>query len=115
MQAMARALTLLIAVSIGVITLMPQVPGPAGIPGIDKVFHFVAFAILVMPMAWSSGSNWPYIVLLALVFGGIIELIQPNFGRSASWWDFLMDGLGAVFGAQLALRLSQLWSARRLG
>jgi hypothetical protein len=49
-----------------------------------------------------------WILPLALIFGGAIELIQPNFEREASWADFQADLLGIAAGAIFGLALRTL-------
>ena len=39
----------------------------------------------------------------ASVFGGLIEVIQPSFGRSADMQDWIADIAGVALGIVLAL------------
>ncbi|MFB9149202.1 VanZ family protein [Roseovarius ramblicola] len=103
---MAHALTALLALVIALITLLPLPPGPAGVPGLDKLAHFVTFAVLAVPLAWRFPHLWRAVALMGLVYGGLIEIVQPYMGRSAEWADLVADGLGAVLGA---------WGAARIG
>lgn len=105
---MARILTLVLALTIAALTLMPHPPGPQGIPGMDKFVHLVAFALLAMPMAYASPARWRTVALCVLAYGGLIEIVQPVTGRGAEWLDLLADGLGAFGGAWLAARTSRL-------
>lgn len=91
---------------IGVIsglTLMPasQAAGP---PTPDKLYHFIAFAALAMPLCAAYPRRIWWVVAGAIVFGGMIEVIQPMVGRGAEWLDLLADALGAVAGAWVARR-----------
>lgn len=105
---MARLLTLILAVAIAVLTLMPHPPGPPGVPGMDKLVHLLAFAALVAPLAWRYPRYWAAVAFAALAYGGLIELVQPHVGRSAEWADVLADALGAFGGAWLAARLGRV-------
>ncbi|WP_354544094.1 VanZ family protein [Roseovarius sp. MBR-78] len=102
---MAYILTALLTLAITLLTLMPQMPGPAGIPGLDKLAHGVAFAALCGPLAWRYPRMWRAVALAALAYGGVIEIIQPLTGRAAEWGDLLADGTGAFLGAFTASRL----------
>ena len=44
----------------------------------------------------------------ASVFGGLIELIQPSFGRSADMQDWIADIAGVALGIALALLYRRL-------
>lgn len=101
---MAHALTALLALLIALLTLLPQAPGPAGIPGFDKLAHFMAFAVLAGPLAWRFPHMWRAVALAGLAYGGVIEIVQPFTGRTASWGDLVADGAGATVGAFIASR-----------
>lgn len=102
---MAFALTAFLAVAIGLLTLVPQAPGPEGIPGFDKLAHVTAFAVLAMPLAWRFPHLWRAVALAGLAYGGVIEIVQPFTARTSSWGDLLADGAGAFAGAFIASRL----------
>ncbi len=91
------ALTLAVAAAIGVGTLVP-LPGALRLPGSDKLHHFAAFAVLVLPVAalrprWSLAA-----VLLALAYGAAIELVQPHIGRTGDVADLAADAAGVAVG-----------------
>ena len=100
----ACVLTAVLALAIGATTLIPHAPGPAGIPGLDKLAHFAAFACLAAPVALRFPHLWRAAALAALAYGGTIEILQPFAGRSATWGDLLADGAGAFAGALVAAR-----------
>lgn len=102
---MVRLLTLIVALAIAAMTLLPHPPGPPGMPGMDKLVHLLAFAALAAPLAWHHPRRWAVVALAALAYGGGIEILQPHVGRTAEWADLLADGLGAFGGAWLAARL----------
>lgn len=111
---MAFAVTLLVAIFIGIGALMPM-SGAPGPDGGDKVLHFLAFAILVMPITLSGPRQLIWAAPAALVYGGAIEIIQPFVGRSREMGDLLADGLGIVVGAVVGIVIYALlkWSANR--
>ena len=97
---MMHALTVLLALIIAGLTLTPMPPpGPPGMPGIDKVAHLLAFAALAAPLAWRYPGHWWIVVMGALAYGGLIEIVQPHVGRSRELADLLADGTGAFVGA----------------
>jgi VanZ family protein len=108
---MAYVLTLLLALTIAVLTLTPTVPGPEGLPGLDKLAHALAFGLFVLPLSIAYPARWFRIWGLALAFGGLIEIVQPFVGRSNEWADLLADGVGAACGIGLVLLY---FRARRL-
>lgn len=91
---------------------MPQVELPAGPRGIDKLYHVVAFAALVFPTALLWPDRWRSAGWLAILYGGILEIIQPAFGRSADISDLLADALGVTVGILLGLAARQLLNSR---
>ncbi|WP_204114937.1 VanZ family protein [Shimia biformata] len=100
----ALAMTLTIAAMICWATLTP-VRAPSGLPGNDKAYHFIAFAMLSLPCAILSPRWLVALIPLALVFGAMIEVIQPMVGRERELADFSADSLGAACGAALGIFL----------
>lgn len=103
---MASALTLAVAVVIGVGTLTPM--PDAGIPGSDKTHHIIGFFALSLPLAYARPRLAPWVVLGAIAYGGAIELIQPHVGRSGEVLDLLADAVGSVAGAAAGVILAAL-------
>ncbi|PSK81535.1 hypothetical protein CLV79_1153 [Limimaricola soesokkakensis] len=100
----ALALTLLLALVIGVLTLIP-LNVPQAMPGSDKHHHLIAFAALALPTAaLAPRLLWGLLPALAL-YGVLIEVLQPFVGRSGDQRDALADGLGLITGSGLGLLL----------
>ncbi len=95
------------AVTILYLALSPQAL-QASIGVNDKILHFIAFAALILPCAIFLARSLVWILPLALLFGGVIEILQPDFGRDASWSDFQADALGVAGGVLLGLALRSL-------
>ena len=106
------ALSCGLACIIAVLTLMPQASIPAGPQGVDKVYHVLAFAALVFPTGVLRPQKWWVAAVLALLFGGMIEVIQPAFGRSTDLSDFLADAIGIAAGLLLGFAARHLWARR---
>ncbi|MFN3954879.1 MAG: VanZ family protein [Pararhodobacter sp.] len=96
------ALSLFLAVVIAGFTLTPLPPGPAMPAGMDKIYHFLAFAVLVFPVIVTDTGRWTWVVPVAIAYGGAIELLQPFVGRNAEWLDFGANVSGVLAGAALS-------------
>lgn len=91
------AVTFGLAVVIAILTLAPV--SAQDVPGSDKLHHVLGFAALAFPLSFARPRLALWVVLGVSAYGGLIELIQPYFGRHAEWGDFLADFLGASLGA----------------
>jgi VanZ family protein len=101
-----------LAATVAVLTLMPQASMPVGPQGIDKVYHMVAFAALIFPTAMLRPKSCLRFGCLAILYGGMIEAIQPAFGRSADMSDLLADVLGVAIGIFLGLAARRIFFER---
>lgn len=75
---------------------MPTVAN--AVPGSDKSHHIIAFAALTGPTALFYRQWIIWVLPGAVMLGGMIELIQPFVGRTASLMDFYADCVGAILG-----------------
>lgn len=100
-QILGFGLTLLISGMIAILALAPV--SSKGIPGSDKRHHFVAFVALAFPLPFVRPRFfWP-VLATVIFYGGMIELIQPSFGRQAEVGDLVADSLGTMVGASLGV------------
>ena len=96
------------AAAIAYLTLLSA---PTSIPGaslIDKHYHVIAFAALVLPCAVFYARTLIWIVPSAMCFGIAIEIIQPYVGREAEFADVVADVLGVGLGTAVGLALRRL-------
>ena len=95
-------LTLAIASLILFLSLQPPGEGVTKLLVSDKLMHFIAYGVLVLPV--SLGRIFPQflVFIIALSYGGFIELIQPYWGREADIMDMWANIAGAVFGILIA-------------
>ena len=97
-----------IALAIVVLSLVPMGAG-SGVPGGDKLHHFVAYAALIFPIAFTSRSALIWALPLAFLLGVGIELVQPLTGRLREMADLVANTSGLAIGVALGLGLSWLW------
>ena len=90
-------LTLIVTAILTVAMLWPLDPPPAP-DGSDKAVHLIAFAALSLPFSRTGRFGLLPVFVGASAFGGVIELIQPSFNRSADVHDWIADILGVVVG-----------------
>ena len=96
-------LTAFVAITLTVAMLWPLEAPPAAPEGSDKLVHFIAFAALAFPLARTGRLGLIAVFIGASAFGGLIELIQPTFNRSADMADWVADTVGVVIGIGAAL------------
>lgn len=91
-------LTLIVTVILTISMLWPlDVPPPVP-DGSDKIVHLFAFAALSFPLARTGRFGLLPVFVGASAFGGLIELIQPAFNRSAEINDWIADIMGVALG-----------------
>ena len=98
---------LLVAGLLLVPLFLPRIHPPEGRvweAGWDAL-HFPGFMLITWTIAlflqpWARSPHTPIIAaaLLALMIGGVSELIHDAIGRSSSWSDFAVDTVGVAFG-----------------
>lgn len=100
-------LTLAVCLAVAVVSLVPGGSLPIGIvPNGDKWGHFLAYSAVgfcfFLSFLRPEGSNIAgalAAVLCSGLLGGLIELVQPFFGRSMEGLDLVCDIAGAILGA----------------
>lgn len=97
------SLTLLMTTVLTVAMLWPITQPPPTPEGSDKVVHLIAFAVLALPLAHTGRFGLSLVFIAASAYGGIIEILQPYFGRSANMQDWIADIAGVTLGIMLAL------------
>ena len=101
-------LTLIVTTVLTVAMLSPINQPPPAPDGTDKIVHLITFAALAFPLARTGRIGLVQVFVGASVFGGLIELIQPSFGRSADMQDWIADIVGVALGIMLALLYRRL-------
>jgi VanZ family protein len=101
-------LTLIVTLILTIAMLWPMNQPPPTPEGSDKLLHLAAFAALAFPLTRTSRVSLLLIFMGACVFGGLIEIIQPTFDRSADLNDWIADILGVILGIALGLIYRQV-------
>ena len=96
-------LTIIVTFTLTVAMLWPLEAPPPAPEGSDKLVHFIAFAALAFPLARTGRFGLMPVFIGASAYGGIIELIQPSFNRSADVNDWVADVVGVVLGVGCGL------------
>lgn len=102
-------LSLTLATGIALASLWPAESLPA-VPGSDKTHHFIAYALLILPVALTRPQYQLTSGLVCLLFSGVIELIQPQVNRYGEWLDLLANAGGIACGIILAFLIRRLYS-----
>ena len=93
--------TIIIAVVIGMATLTPVEELP-DVSGSDKLYHFISFAILTLPIAVIRPKAGWVMFILSVGYGGAIEVLQPLVDRNCELTDFLADVGGVALGMAMS-------------
>ncbi len=91
------SLTLFSLTAITTLSLWPLENLPS-VPGNDKTHHFIAYAVLMFPVALRKPNNWKLIGLFFISYSGVIELLQPYVNRYGEWLDMAANTTGLVCG-----------------
>lgn len=111
-ERLAVLATLGIAVLIAWLTLRPASGPTLDLTHADKIYHLVAFALLVFPCALLFTRGLVWLLPSSVVLAGAIEVIQPRVGRSGEWLDFLADIIGLGVGLLVARLLRKSFIER---
>ena len=91
-------ITLIVTAILTIAMLWPLDAPPPAPDGRDKIVHIIAFAALSFPLSRTGRFGLLPVFVGASVFGGVIELIQPSFNRSADINDWIADIMGVAIG-----------------
>ncbi len=103
--------TIILAVIIAYFTLIPAKMLPA-LNVSDKVEHMLAFGSLVLPIGLLRPSRIWHVAALAVLFGGLIEVVQPLSGRHREFGDLFADMLGIALATVFCLIVRALRANR---
>lgn len=95
-------LTLGIAFLILFLSLQPPGEGDTKLLVSDKLLHFVAYGVMVLPVSLDRIFPQLLVFVIAFIYGGGIELVQPFWGREADIMDLWANTAGIIFGILIA-------------
>ena len=84
---------------------LPKLPEVAG--G-DKTHHVIAYFVLMFPLALRKPGNYLLITLLFLMWGIVIELVQPYVNRHGEFLDMIANISGILLAWILAFILNKV-------
>ena len=94
-----------VAILVGALFPVSQLPE---VDSGDKAAHLIAFALLALPLNLAGHPRWLLLNTGFVLFGGVIEFIQPFVGRHGEWLDLGADMTGVLVGLLLARGLHLL-------
>ena len=90
--------TILLFSTILFLSLYPLPRLPIMNQGVDKLYHFIAYLALVLPLGYAQ-PKYTFLYLFTLILiSGTIEVIQTYVNRYGEWLDFLANTLGIFVG-----------------
>ena len=101
----ACIISALIAVLIGTLSLSPLQTLPE-VPGTDKLHHLIAYLALALPTSLARVKSIKMLAPLYVMYGGIIELIQPYVNRYGEILDFGMNTVGIVIASIIGIAVN---------
>ena len=100
-----KPVTIFLLLVIAFLSLYPLSKLP-GVTGTDKTHHLVTYFLLALPSGLKKPNKWVLFIFLFIIFGGVIEMIQPYVNRYGEWLDFLANTIGVIFGFFLGVVLN---------
>ncbi len=101
-QRAVQIITLAYTLAIVVMSLIPATGMPSA-NGLDKVEHFLAYALLSALVYYSLAGRKDALLfsfLFGTILGAVLEILQGIGGvRTCSIWDWAADSLGALTGS----------------
>ena len=64
----------------------------------DKLFHITSYIALSFPAALRASYSYVLILTCFVLFGSVIEVLQPYFNRNFELYDILANTLGTFLG-----------------
>ena len=100
-----KPVTICLLLAIALLSLYP-LPKIPEFQGTDKTFHLVAYFLLAMPSGLKKPNKWILFIFLFIIFGGVIEMIQPYVNRYGEWLDFFSNTIGIISGFYVGVILN---------
>ena len=98
----------LVAVLLGVGAFLPSRIVGDLISGAGQLQHAIGLGLIGFLVVVALPSWWIPFSVVALVAGGLVEIVQPFFGRGGQWSDFGANTVGLLVGVSAALLLRRV-------
>tara|TARA_B110000008_G_scaffold254741_1_gene270896 strand:+ start:25 stop:381 length:357 start_codon:yes stop_codon:yes gene_type:complete len=92
-----KSVTICLLLVIAFLSLYP-LPKMPEFQGTDKTYHLIAYFLLALPLGLKKPNKCILIIFLFIIFGGVIEVIQPYVNRYGEWLDFFANTIGVISG-----------------
>ena len=106
-----KSLTIFLLLVITVLSLYPLSKLPE-FPGTDKIHHLFAYFFLAFPSGLRNPNKRALFIFSFIIFGGIIEMVQPYVNRYDDWLDFFANTIGVFFGFFVGLVFNKKFLAK---
>jgi VanZ family protein len=114
---LGRIAVAIVAPTILVLSLLPDVAGPLGETVGDKIPHLIAYATLGFFVYVATGRAGVAVLVVSVVlctlYGGAIEILQQYTGRTPEIGDWVADFAGALGGSLAAAGCRRYLLGRR--
>jgi VanZ family protein len=104
--AWALTVTLSIAMIWAFLTPLAALPRVPKIS--DYLWHIGLFAILVIPLGTTFPARRTSLVVFAICFGALLEILQPYFGRGFEVHDLFANLIGVTLGWLISRKLAAI-------
>lgn len=106
-------LTLAIAFLILFLSLQPPGEQDQRLLVSDKLLHFIAYGVMVLPVLLDRVFPQLLVFIIAFIYGGCIELVQPFWGREADIMDLWANTAGIIFGILISRGIVFIFKTQR--
>ncbi|TEW49816.1 VanZ family protein [Psychromonas algicola] len=84
------------------ITVLSFTPLLNALASCDKILHFTAYFVLVLPLILRKPRYWFVLLIIYALSSGVIELLQPYANHRTDVMDVLANISGLVCGSVVA-------------
>jgi len=88
-----KIITLVNLIIITILSLYPLTELPKNI-GTDKTHHLIAYCSLTLCICIVQPNNYKKLILFFILYGGLIEIVQPYVNRYGEFIDFVYNTIG---------------------
>jgi len=101
-------ISLLLVITITVLSLTPLLNALASC---DKMLHFTAYFILVLPLMLKKPRYWFALFIVYALLSGVIELLQPYANHRTDLMDVWANISGLICGSIVAFIINYFVAA----